>query len=88
MLVKLEAEHLITYVEESDFDVKGYYVAKEAEYLRVIKTVNQHFISHHLNINIGPYEFDIDIELKDIKYYFIDKIESNTVRAAVIILTF
>jgi hypothetical protein len=70
-----------TYVEESDFDVKGFYVAKETEYLRVIRTVNQHYVSHHLNINIGPYEFDIDIELKDIKYYFIEKIESNTLRA-------
>jgi hypothetical protein len=69
-----------TLVEESDFDIKGFYIATETEYLRVVRRVIPNYIIHHLSIKIGPYEFDLDIELKDIKSYFIDKIETNTLR--------
>jgi hypothetical protein len=70
-----------TDVEESDFDIKGFYISSESEYLRVIRKINPNYIIHHLNLKVGPYEFDLDVELKDIKFYFLEKLEANTLRA-------
>jgi hypothetical protein len=68
-------------VEESDYDVKGFYIANESEYLRVIRSVNPQLIVHHLSLNIEGKEYDVDIELLDITYYFSEKILHNYNRA-------
>jgi predicted nucleotidyltransferase len=67
-------------VDESDYDVKGFYVAKEREYLRVIRSVNPNIIQHHMILNICDKEYDLDVEFKDIRLYLHEKIEKNSNR--------
>jgi hypothetical protein len=64
-------------VETSDYDIKGFYIAKESEYLRVIRSVNPIYIHHHINLVINEYEYDLDIEFRDIYHYFNEKIQSE-----------
>jgi hypothetical protein len=68
-------------VEESDFDIKGFYIARECEYLKVIRSVKQVIKEDHLNLFIDKYEFDLDIELRDIKFYLHEKLEKNVLRS-------
>jgi predicted nucleotidyltransferase len=68
-------------VEESDFDVKGFYIANEDEYLTVIRNVNPILNIHHLTLKIESFEYDLDIEFRDIRQYFYDKITNNYVRS-------
>jgi predicted nucleotidyltransferase len=68
-------------VEESDFDIKGFYIANENEYLTVIRNVNPILNIHHLTLKIESFEYDLDIEFRDIKQYFYDKITNNYVRS-------
>jgi hypothetical protein len=67
-------------VEESDYDVKGFYIATEAEYLKVVRSINPNYISHHIKIYKEDKELEVDIELKDIQLYFREKIQNNSTR--------
>lgn len=70
-------------VETSDFDVKGFYLLKsEEQYLKVIRTVNPIILKHHLQIKLKNERiYDFDLELRDLKTYFYDKIKFNCKRS-------
>jgi predicted nucleotidyltransferase len=69
-----------TSVEESDYDIKGFYIAKEAEYLKIIRSVNPNYISHHIKLQEKDKELEVDMELKDIQLYLREKMKNNSSR--------
>jgi predicted nucleotidyltransferase len=70
-----------TAVQNSDFDVKGLYIAKEEEYLQIVRKINPTFVKHHLSITVESKHHDIDVELVDLQKYLRNKIDKNNTRS-------
>jgi hypothetical protein len=70
-----------TSVTGSDYDVKGIYIAKEEEYLQIIRKINPAYVKHHMSIEVQSSQHDIDIELIDLQKYLRNKLDKGNTRS-------
>jgi predicted nucleotidyltransferase len=64
-------------VEDSDFDVSGFFIAKEEDYYKIIKKWERVIRISQKKLLIGYKVYEIDIELWDIKEWLHSKVTKN-----------
>lgn len=64
-------------VESSDFDLNGFYVADYMEYIKLIRKSPVIISRQGIKFEVSGKEYDIDIQLWDIKDWLREKVENN-----------
>jgi predicted nucleotidyltransferase len=64
-------------VEESDFDITGFFIPKEEEYYKIIRKYDHMIKIVQYKLELDNKIFDVDLELWDIKDWFKAKVKKN-----------